>query len=208
MKNIDKKFLSDIYLDHLIKIGEDIKKNRGKLIDEKLLCQKIAFYGIKAIGLSPEIESKDPKYNEYAFALNNLILTAIEELTPKEFLQVFPLDKIYDGDKFDCKDYFSSMETINEYGIDRRIEDAGGFLFDFMNKDVHKFLFKVIKTMDYVIEDNGGIGCMNQFMHDMGILPLLTYKGKNGEEYAVNKFGKPVKLKQFKNNNHNFTLIK
>ena len=32
--------------------------------------------------------------------------------TPRALMQIFPVDKVYSGDKYDCKDYFFTMETL------------------------------------------------------------------------------------------------
>jgi hypothetical protein len=38
--------------------------------------------------------------------------------TPRELLRVFPIQKYYEGYKWEVKDYFSSIEYVNEFGLD------------------------------------------------------------------------------------------
>lgn len=157
---------------------------------------KLVFYGIHCIS-----RFKDPITSDEWFDLantNQIILHTIETLAPRDFLRIFPLEKRYDGEKYEVKDYFSSMQAINEYGIDRRIENAIDFLFDYMNLLVHLYCVRSLSITEFLIIDSGGISPASEFFHNEGIFEMPTYKGDNGTEYVVNKFGKPIKLNKYK----------
>jgi hypothetical protein len=40
-------------------------------------------------------------------AIVQLIFSEIASLTPRQFVSLFPIIKEYDGDRFQCKDYFT-----------------------------------------------------------------------------------------------------
>lgn len=192
-----------IYARNLRKLKEKITKDpftkgyEDIIAVDKDIRIKLVFYGVHCIS-----GYKDPVTSYEGFALaniNQIILHTIETLTPRDFLKIFPLDKQYDGEKYESKDYFSSMEAIEEYGIDRRIENAIDFLFDYMNLLTRLYFVRSLNITEFIITDTGGISPVSEFFHHEGIFEMPTYKGNNGTEYVVNKFGKPIKLNKYKN---------
>ena len=77
---------------------------------------------------------------EIGLLFAELIFAKIKTLTPRELMQHFPVKKEFDGNRYGCKDYFYTMQAVNEYGLDRRIEDAFDFLWDYQNDDLQEFL--------------------------------------------------------------------
>lgn len=96
------------------------------------------------------------------------MLGLIEELTPREFTRLFPIDKRYDGNRYETKDYFSTVEYINSIGWDTNIDSAMGFLMEYMCHDT--MIFTV--TAMGVIERYGGT---NAFENIFGV-----EKGREG----------------------------
>lgn len=57
---------------------------------------------------------------------------AIGLLTPKELQQLFPIQKEYDGARYQSKDYFFTMRKIEEHKDNTLIKDRGKGVFDFL----------------------------------------------------------------------------
>lgn len=77
---------------------------------------------------------------EFRLQLGELIADQIGKLTPRKLMRLFPVEKVYDGDKQGCKDYFSTMEHIEKFGLDKKIDDAMDFLWDYVNDDIAEFM--------------------------------------------------------------------
>ena len=100
----------DLYLQALINSMKDYKNGA----DEKDSIKKLVFYGVKAINTKPKDEYLSLETIQSNIDFNNVILGAIGTLTPKELINIFPLDKYYKGAKYQSKDYFYSMNYIKD----------------------------------------------------------------------------------------------
>ncbi|RXZ04848.1 hypothetical protein, partial [Klebsiella pneumoniae] len=106
---------------------------------DKDTIRKIVYYGIKFVNQLKDINSYEGLIAK--FQLISWIKEVIGELTPREFMTIFPISKEYKGKKFGIKDYYSTMEAINEIGIDTKIgESVSEFLFNYHDwNDIFEF---------------------------------------------------------------------
>lgn len=200
-----RRTLTGIYIFNLMSLKEKfpdfrfVKGYEDVMEVDKDTRIKLIFNGVNCIS-----RGAGPVFMVNTFELmklQNLILYTIETLTPREFLRIFPLEKTYDGEKYECKDYFFSMEVINEYGIDRRIESAVEFLFDYSNMITRKFLVHTTSVLDELMKEIGEKGFMDYFLEDLedtediGGLFKQVYTNENGTEYFIDD-GKPIKLRK------------
>ena len=51
------------------------------------------------------------------------IITQLRGITPRELLSVFPPTKTYDGERYQCKDYFTTMQAVHKHGLDVPLGD-------------------------------------------------------------------------------------
>ena len=123
--------------------------------------------------------------------LADAIFAAVESMTPRELLKAFPLMKRFDGSKYEEKDYFSSMEFIENYGLDRRIENAFEFLWEYWNADIyHLFMNYLLFVNDRYWEKTGttlGQGYMEHKRHPYNMISgdglyVTTYDGETRVE--------------------------
>lgn len=78
----------------------------------------------------------------------------IEELTPREFTQLFPIKKNYDGLQYGMKDYFTTTKYIESIGWDKKICNGIEFLTEYVNDDVTPLAAKLMVTIaDYTDPD-------------------------------------------------------
>ena len=101
----------------------------------------------------------------YAY-LDNIVQT-IGMLTPRQLVEVFPIHKTYDGDKYQMKDYFYTMEEINKIGLDNPIGDKSfELLWDYENNDLRNFLVETVSTMNLVNMYRGGVDAFDYILNN------------------------------------------
>lgn len=207
-KDITSKY--SIYLEAFIRLAD---KKLDKLtvdeneIEEDIVAQYV-YLGVNVIQTMKEEKSTITKeYSQSAFQLVETVIYAIGLLTPRKFMQIFPIDKRYDGEKYDRKDYFFTLDKMKEHGLDKRIGKEGevfSFLWDYENHIIRMFLVKYMSIIGWERQFQGGQDPFVEFMQKEGI-PTYTFHEKDG--YMVNnitgectKISKPKKRipKQFK----------
>jgi len=149
-------------------LREQVKTTYGKTVGRKVSkddVKIIIFSEIKAFN-SHDFKKQFSENEKKKYMIG--LLGLIEELTPREFTRLFPIDKRYDGNRYETKDYFSTVEYINSIGWDTNIDSAIGFLMEYMCHDT--MIFTV--TAMGVIERYGGT---NAFENIFGV-----EKGREG----------------------------
>lgn len=109
---------------------------------------KAVYAGVRLMGRnrgsSPLISGTENKLCMYRAVLNTIGL-----LTPRQLLNVFPVEKRYNGERYSTKDYFSTMQALEVYGMDRLIgKNASSLLWDYANIDTRYFLVGYWNVLD------------------------------------------------------------
>lgn len=89
-------------------------------------------------------------------------------ITPREFLTMFPIKKEFDGQKYECKDYFYTKEYLSTIDLDEPISEPFEFLWDYWNSDTARFLMNVMGAMSDVRKEQTGKGIMQEFLEKEG----------------------------------------
>ena len=96
--------------------------------------------------------------------------TSIEELTPRQFTQVFPITEKYDGEALGEKDYYSVTSWIEEnIGWDSKIPDGVVFLMEYLNDDVQLATVQVIHILSKFHQRQTGQDMLTAFFESQGI---------------------------------------
>ena len=112
-----------------------------------------------------------------------MIYEMIGILTPREFMRIFPIEKEYDGAKYEWKDYFYCMNYINEFGIDNKIGDkAPDFLMEYWNWDINLYMVHWMGVVNRISMINGGKDIFLEFMEEQGVASHFVSDG----EYMIN----------------------
>jgi hypothetical protein len=91
-------------------------------------------------------------------------------MTPKEFLTTFPIDKKYDGKRYEIKDYFYTMEMIKTMNTDERIgTKIDNFLWDYQNLELCLFQIELLGVMDDIARLKGKPTMMDVMSAEWGI---------------------------------------
>ena len=68
-----------------------------------------------------EQEHKEDYETENLFAVSELYKSLVSGLTYREFMEIYPIDKRYDGARWGTRDYFSTMEFLSDIDLDSKI---------------------------------------------------------------------------------------
>ncbi len=130
---------------------------------------------------------------------NNLpyvILQLIERITYREFMQIFPLDKEYDGHKYGWKDYFTTVEYLKDKDLDDKIgENAFEFIMNYNNARILNFLVEVQIYIDREYEKQTGINPFNEFIKEHN-LTTYTMHEAGGQRFLMDNKGKTFPVKE------------
>lgn len=183
-----------------------IEKNKGlKIADypqEDLM--KMACTGIKFIcslrDVRRENELLDTGYKQSlneSKALSQLIdfiFMICGHLKLKNFVTTFPIEKDFDGAKWECKDYFSTMEVLSGMDWNKPIGEKGlkELLYDYQNDDLRHAYIEYTCAMSAIYRSQTGKGIMETWCEDNGISTYTKIEGKN--VMKNNQTGELIKL--------------
>lgn len=151
---------------------------------DKGILPALAFAGVRCFNGLP-LDSMDW---QDALFVESTIGGLLAALTPRQILQTFPPEKSYDGARYQCKDYFTTMESVRAYPLDKPIgeEKLFDFLWDYMNPDTGEFMIRKLQVLDMFRRSQGQPGMMEAFMAERGITPKYRRTGPDGKEYLFN----------------------
>lgn len=164
-------------------------KSMDDWLQEELM--KVALCGVKYINYVADIEREnqrlDSSYNtpfevkENGFNLIDALFGIIGWIKLGNLIKIFPVDKIYDGDKWGCKDYFYTMDVLKEKGLDNAVGRDGVFdlMWDYMNKDLREVTVFFMSCMSAMYKKQTGVGIAEKFCEDNGI-GSYTMNRENG----------------------------
>ncbi|SPF35260.1 conserved hypothetical protein [Candidatus Desulfosporosinus infrequens] len=110
-----------------------------------------------------------------------IIKSLMTLLTPRQFMNIFPITKEYDGDKYQSKDYFFTREMINTLDMDAAIGDKiDDFLWDYRNRDIERFQLEVFRVLSDLARAKGLPTPLEKFSAENGI--PLYYEDKKHKE--------------------------
>lgn len=174
-----KKFLNELYE------GLAQCENQGSIERETL--KRIVFSGLKMINS----EGVPASYEDLQTRFHNIgsINTMIGWLTPRELMQMFPIEKRYDGKKYEMKDYFYTMRVIEEKGIDKCIgteQEVFDFISDYQNWDITFFMITSLTTISALRRAEGQKGLLEEFAEQNGIATYTIGTDHRGKQVLVN----------------------
>ncbi len=121
--------------------------------------------------------SNDQVDPEVLFNLFELVRQYIAILTPIELMQIFPVDKKYDGARWGCKDYFYTMDMLREHGLNTPIGDRiDDILWDYTNTQMRIFTVRLTTVTSKIYRELTGEGRKRQTaaIPDQGSKALIS----------------------------------
>lgn len=165
---------------------------------------RIAFSGIKFICSLHDVRRENDKVgtgyqqslqeSQSIVQLIDVIFTICGYLRLRNFVTTFPIDKTYDGAKWDCKDYFYTIDVLSKLDWDKPIgrDDLSELLWDYMNADLRHAYIEFTNAMSAIYKAQTGKGLAEQFFEEHGI-PTYTVDRETGI-MKNNQTGDIVKL--------------
>lgn len=147
------------------------------------------------------------KYDTILF-FSDVVNELLRGMPADEFMRWFPPKKVYDGARYSCKDYFSTMSFVEAYPV---ITAPDEFLAEYYNDTIHLYKVNTLIAIDGYFEAKGEETPMEQFCRENGI---RTYKmqglskgkilvtGSDGSQQIVRKT-MPRHLRVIKGGMHN-----
>lgn len=159
--------------------------------------KKFAYWGIRYL---PYYETDNV---EEKFAYINIIEDYLKNITYGEFVQMFPIEKTYDGARWEMKDYYSTMEYLDGKFVDDFIEDPLELIFEYYNWYVIEFGVELMTVTSDMHRIQTGIGISEAFIYGKE----MPHDSK-GNIISVNSKGKVCKVSDPKLTKTKLTVIK
>jgi hypothetical protein len=175
-------------------------KAQDTLIEDRESLKKVVYYGVKYID---QKERRDISFTreqaEAEFSLLCLIKDIMKLLTLGEFINIFPIPKEYDGEKWLTKDYFYAIREFGKYDINNPIStNLEDILWDTMNNDIFAFNAYLFSVMSCLRRLQGEKGIMEEFFEDQGVEMLHMHESNDVKYLQSSKTGKSFPIKTVK----------
>lgn len=146
-------------------------------------AKKAVNHGVRAAILHARNKRADP---EALFQLFELVRGCIAILTPNELMQVFPIDKTYDGARWEEKDYFYTMDVLRQHGLDTPIGGSvDDLLWDYMNITTRIFTVEYTSVASRIYRSMTGEGILERFCQANGIDYYTRHTDEAGREHLI-----------------------
>lgn len=170
-----------------------MERNKGKKIADypQSDLMRIALCGIKYICSMQEVKRENDRLGtgyepsleeqQIKFQLIDAVFTVCGCLTLRNFVTTFPIDKTYDGAKWECKDYFYTMDVLSNMDWDKPIgrDELSELLWDYDNSDLRHANVEFTTAMSAIYRAQTGKGIAEKFCDDHGI-PTYTIDRETG----------------------------
>lgn len=152
---------------------------------------KIGLAGIKYICSMRDVTRENMKLGidkgrtlaeeQIRFTVIDSIFTILGCLTLRNFVTTFPIDKRYDGEKWECIDYFSTMKALSKMDWDNPIgrDELSELLWDYDNSELRHAYMEYTSAMSAIYKAQTGKGIMEKFFEDRGV-PTYTIDKETG----------------------------
>lgn len=168
------------------------QKNKGNTHKIDVL-KTLIFYCVKVIITKPKPISYREAYND--FELHSALKQMIERITPKDFMELFPVSKDYDGHKCGAKDYFSTMDYLKTIRLDDPIEDVLELMWNYWNDDIHELNTKMVMNVSKLREMQGNPSLAEEWANENGLQTFTKHTDHAGNEFLIDEQGKSIKVR-------------
>lgn len=152
---------------------------------------KIGYAGIKYICTMRDITRENKRLGidqgrtlaeeKVRFTVIDDIFTILGCLTLRNFVVTFPIEKYYKGEKWEEKDYFSTIEVLSKMNWDKPIgrDELSELLWDYYNADLRHAYMEYTSAMSAIYKAQTGRGIAETWCDNMGI-PTFTEDKETG----------------------------
>jgi len=175
---------------------QKMDKPAGQSIEE--ILKKTVFYLIRYINTKPKTDFTTMEDVEAALSLQTLALQFIAQMTPKQFLNIFPIRKFYKGSKYSTKDYYTTKKMLSKVDMNSPIGDKViDFLWDYANDDIEEFLVRYMVTVSKLRRFEGKPSLAEEMAKELGLKTYRLYQSSNGKKFLLDeKTGRTIRVKE------------
>jgi hypothetical protein len=131
---------------------------------KKAIILLVKFLNNKPYPTACTVDQAQADFNYFENVKKNMAL-----LTPYEFINLFPITKNYDGEKYGIKDYFCANKDLKKYDsaqpLGDKIED---FLWDYWNEDINEFMAQSMMAASRLMKAQSGQSLFETFLKPIG----------------------------------------
>lgn len=186
-----KEFLKQKY--------HDLYLNYQYGFESEIDIKKAIYFGIKYILL---VNINELDYRSLFIVSSEIsnINQMISNLTYNEFINMFPITKDFDGKKFESKDYYSTIEYLDDFNLDEKIDDVQSFFWNYYNTQLMNYAIKEMLIYDRILKYQSRPTLLEGFLDEIDPEGKIeTYKYNKEHNYLQStKTGKIHKIKQKK----------
>lgn len=149
--------------------GSDLKHCRDNL--KRAVFYAVKYYGLERIDRRHSSEPRTLEQVNADFNFLECVKMLMGQLTPREMMSMFPIEKEYDGEEFGCKDYFFTVEKLKDFDLDKPLGEEGleDFLWCYWNDDLFAFDAVAFSIISNKYKAQTGRGIMEKWCEDQGI---------------------------------------
>lgn len=109
----------------------------------------------------------------------------ISQITPRELTQIFPIEKSYDGKRYGTIDYFSTMENLEELGMNEPITEdkVMDVLFGYDNTHILKYISIKFSVISGLRKCEGHPGLAEEFFGPLGVRMYKMMTDEDGKQF-------------------------
>lgn len=139
---------------------------------------KIALAGVKYANLLEDVGRENKclgtgyirslEESKAIFDLIDSLFNIIGRMTVGSLVIAFPIDKDFEGHKWECKDYFYTRDIIDKMDNGKPIgrETLSELLWDYMNRDLRNLYVLYMSVTSDLYKAKNGVSMMEQFFMD------------------------------------------
>ena len=109
-------------------------------------------------------------------------------------MNLYPIDKYYDGQKFQCKDYFTTMDYLKGMDASKPVSDVEGFLWSYYNSELMRYGIKQVLVLDELLKRSGRKTLAEAFSEAFDV-PTYHYDKKK-QTMTNNRTGEVFQVKK------------
>ncbi len=165
---------------------------------------KAALCGVKYINCVADIERENRLLDsnhatpfvlkQASFNLMYALFIVIGCIKLKNLIKIFPVEKDYDGYKWECKDYFYTMDVLREKGLDNAVgrEAVFDLMWDYQNRELREATVFYMDCLGAMYQQKTGIDMIEKYFGDLGV-PSYVFDNENGMMFN-NETGEGTKV--------------
>jgi len=152
--------------------------------------KQLIYYSVKVIPLKYNEHNTsgritDKKTLDDLYASIEYTNHLIGQITPRELIQIYPIKKSYDGNKYGTVDYFFTMEKLEEFGMDELITDdkVMDLLFNYDNNHICEYGCTKLCVISDLRRCEGRPGLAEEFFGPLGVGMYKMMTDEDGKQF-------------------------